>query len=252
MTWLRTLLLPGVICLLGVSLAVTGAIGYRVYQRMRWYEEQFNHLILDPYQLKAFAPNDPLPRQPEIKRVVFFGDSRAAAWPAPQGLEGVEFLNRGLDSQSAVQAAGRFLEHVAPLQPDVVVLQVGANDLRVAAKYPDQEREIYASCLESIRKIVTDAQALGARVVLVTIFPTGEANLLRKWNGQGDALQRLIKEANAELALLAGDGVVLLESEAVLVGEDGRVKPEYQLDELHINERGYEMLNVGLVKLLEK
>jgi len=63
--------------------------------------------------------------------VVFFGDSRAYDWPAPSGLEGLEFVNRGIGNQTTAQVLGRFEAHIAPLHPQVVVLQVGINDLKL-------------------------------------------------------------------------------------------------------------------------
>jgi lysophospholipase L1-like esterase len=235
--------------LASIFCAVAGFASYRIYYRMRWYETQFNNLILDPYQLNAF-PSGAAPAKPDsVKRVVFFGDSRAAFWPAPE-LDGFEFINRGLDAQSAVQAAGRFAEHVAPQAPDILVVQVGVNDLRVAALYPEKEQEIYARCLEHIHAIVLQARQLGSIVILTTIFPTGEANLIRKLSGQAERLQRLIEEANAEFSLLAGDGVIVLDSAAVLAGEDDRLRREFRLDELHMNAQGYAALNQALLVAL--
>lgn len=236
--------------LTGVFCTAMGLASYRIYHRMRWYETQFNNLILDPYQLNAYPPGETPARQGGNQRVVFFGDSRAASWPAPQSIKGFEFLNRGLDAQSAAQAAGRFTEHILPLAPDFLVVQVGVNDLRVAALYPEQEQGVYASCLARIREILHQARQIDAVVVLTMIFPTGEATLDRRWNGQADRLRRLIEEANAELARLGGEGVIVLDSTSVLADQDGQLKAEYQLDELHLNAAGYAALNVKLIEVL--
>jgi lysophospholipase L1-like esterase len=240
----------GVACSLIVFLVLMSLFGYRLYNRMRWYEEQFNNLILDPFQLNAYSPAEILARPAGSKRVVFFGDSRAAQWPAPQGAGDFEFINRGLDAQSAAQTAGRFAEHIQPLAPDFLVVQVGVNDLRVAALYPEREHEIFASCLEHIREVVHQAQHNGATIILTTIFPTGETTLARRWNGQADRLRKLVSAANAELALLAGEGVIVLDSAPVLADPGGKLKADYQLDELHLNLRGYEAMNTELTGIL--
>jgi hypothetical protein len=44
-------------------------------------------------------------------------------------LPGFVFINRGVNGHTAVQTQQRFDQHVTPLQPDIVVIQVGINDL---------------------------------------------------------------------------------------------------------------------------
>jgi hypothetical protein len=97
-----------------------GSIGGNIwlYQRNSEYYLQLNSIRLDPFGLRSYRSDaDALLEQSADRRmVVFFGDSRAADWPAPM-VPGVEFVNRGIGAQTSAQVAGRFAAHIAPLHP---------------------------------------------------------------------------------------------------------------------------------------
>jgi len=230
-----------------------GAVAYRTYQRFRWYEQSFNSLLLDPYQQSAFpvVANDTLPDDETIS-VVFFGDSRADQWPSPDEKPGYVFINRGVDSQSSGQVAGRYNAHILPLEPDILVLQVGVNNLRLVTYFPDQKTEISDNLLANIREIVAKSREIETKVILVTIFPTGEASLVREFTGKAQELRETIQIVNDELMGMTGEGVIVLDSAVLLADDHGQLKEEYQLDELHLNQRGYVVLNGTLIETLSQ
>jgi lysophospholipase L1-like esterase len=59
-----------------------------------------------------------------------------------------------------------------------------------------------------------------------------------------------IEEGNDYIRSLEGEAVIVFDAYSVLVGEDGKIKPEYSRDLLHLNVAGYERLNGELVKIL--
>lgn len=223
---------------------------YQFYRNWRMYERITNELRLDPLQLRAY-PREGATSQPEVLRVVFFGDSRAASWPAPEGLNGFEFINRGIPAETSLQAAGRFQAHVSPLQPQIVVIQVGVNDLFRISYLPERYDEVVARCLLSINRIVEQSQALGAHVILTTIFPTSQADALRTLNRDAAELRDVIRVVNAELLRLEGEQLTILDSAPLLSNEVGVVHSEFAEDELHLNVDGYAVLNLALVEILE-
>jgi hypothetical protein len=103
---------------------------------------------LDPVGLSHYPISaDQLPDLPTSGvRVVFFGDSRAQEWNFPSGAEGFEFYNRGIGGQTSVQVVARFEEHVATVEPDIVVVQVGVNDLAMIPLVPERREELVANC----------------------------------------------------------------------------------------------------------
>lgn len=231
---------------LGVSLVLNGVL-YR--QAVQYYKRE-NALALDPLSLNTYPIATPLLPNPNQPRVVFFGDSRAADWLAPQ-TEQFEFMNRGIGSQTTTQVRQRFAAHVAELRPDIVIVQVGINDLTTLGLFPDREAEIIQTCQENIQAIVEKIEATGAIAIVTTIFPTGRIPLIRRpvWS---PAIDRAILEVNAFIHTLAREHVIIWDTFAELANAQNKMRPEYRRDELHLTPAAYDSLNQDLLPLLAK
>ena len=66
---------------------------------------------------------------PGENRVVFFGDSITDLWKLDQYFPGKPYINRGISGQTAPQMVLRFHQDVINLQPKVVVILAGTNDI---------------------------------------------------------------------------------------------------------------------------
>ncbi len=177
------------------------------------------------------------------RRIVFFGDSRADWWTVPQ-MEGVQCVARGVPGASSSYLLQRFSALVAPLRPDMVVVQLGVNDLADLMLGSRDTAQVMTTTRRAIEAVVVKARELGAQVVLTTIFPLAHGPL------PDAAVQRAIAEVNRELLGLRMVGVAVLDSAAVLAGPDGYVRDAYADDELHLSAAGYAALNAALVPLL--
>lgn len=228
-------------------LIVSVGINVLLFQQVRTYYVDLNGTRLDPLGLNAYpsAPhtniNQPL--------VLFFGDSRAADWPAPVSMPESMFVNRGIGAQTTAQILGRFAAHVLPLHPDVVVVQMGINDLKTIPLFPEQREAIVAQCKANIAEVVALARADGTQVVLTTIFPLGQIPLARRpfWS---EEVAVAITDVNQFILAQANDHVLVFDTGVILAKEDGLTNPLYSQDFLHLNEKGYEVLNSELVPLL--
>lgn len=227
------------VALLGAS--VGGNIW--LYRLSDQYYRELNGLRLDPIGLAAY-PSAPPEAQPEGP-VLFFGDSRAAEWPAPADLPEVTFLNRGIGSQTSIQVLGRFDAHVAPLRPSAIVLQVGVNDLKTIAIFPERTEQIVADCIEHIAQIVARARAIHAKVIITSIMPVGRVPIERRmyWT---DAATAAIVQVNRALEQLAASDVIFLDTAAILADPSGQLRDDYRRDFLHLNAAGYQALNQAL------
>lgn len=243
-----------------VLAAIAGSIllNFALFGQAKKYYLELNQTRLDPVGLSYFPAQDVA--RTDSFRVVFFGDSRAASWifpspPPASNSDNYEFINRGIPSQTSVQTVQRFSAHVRPLKPDVVVVQVGINDLKTIALFPERREVIATNCRANIKRIVEDSRKLGAVVVLTTIFPVGEVPLARKpfWS---DAIAVSVTELNAYIATLAenktgDDKTLLFDAFSLLVDSRGMMAQKYSLDELHLNEQGYGVLNQALMPLID-
>jgi lysophospholipase L1-like esterase len=246
-TW-RMLLSGLVLLALGASIF----LNLMLFRRAKQYYFELNHTRLDPLGID-FYPTTAKEDEFQQVRVVFFGDSRSAQWPSPimEGeLADYKFINRGISSQTSVQSFLRFAEHVGPLKPNVVVVQVGVNDLKTVALFPDRRDAIVANCQENIKGIVAAAKAMGAVVIVSTVFPVGQVPLERQifWS---DDIAIAVQQVNAYIATLADDQTLVLDAFSLLANQQGLVASEYSSDELHLNDRGYEVLNQKLSELLQ-
>lgn len=246
---------------LSISLVASTALNAALFGRAKQYYLESNATRLDPLGLSQYS-SLPVPKADEAEqRVVIFGDSRAQGWPAPT-VDGYSFINRGLGSQTSTQVLQRFSAHVVPLEPDIIVLQVGINDLKAVALFPERAELIVEECQENIKQLVSLSEATGATVIVMSILPAGDITLARRpfWSSDID---RAVAEVNLFIADLVGSQseraedlaeeskTVFFDGAIPLVDEIGKIKPIYQLDELHLNGAGYKVLNEAFVLKLQ-
>jgi lysophospholipase L1-like esterase len=213
------------------------------------YYQQLNLLRLDPLGQGAY-PSEAVPHDAGKQIFVFFGDSRAEQWPAPEGLPQFVFANRGIGSQTSAQVALRYDAHVRPLEPDVLLVQVCVNDLKTLPLFPEYAAAIIEGCQRNLDRIIAQARESGASVILTTLFPVGEPPLERRpvWS---DAIADSINTVNEYVHSLAADDVIVLDTYALVANERGLLRPELSADELHLNAAGYAVLNEQLITLLQ-
>ena len=113
--------------------------------------------------LKLAAP------APDENRVVFMGDSITEGWhfEGPDGsFAGKPYINRGISGQTSPQMLVRFRQDVIELQPKVVVILAGTNDL--AGNTGPMTLEQTEDNLASMADMAT---ANHIRVVLCSVLP---------------------------------------------------------------------------------
>ena len=206
------------------------------------YQTSLNPLGIDRYDNSNLTTT-------ELPSVVFFGDSRAYQWRKPDK-QNFQFINRGISGQTSAQIRWRFQQHIAPLKPQIIVLQLGVNDLRMLPDNSQTREDIVKNCQQNITQIIEEAERINAVVILTTVFPLGAGNVPLKYRPfwpSIDELQQSINEVNLYLKSLS-DRVILLDAYSLL--EKDFQKSEYYKDLLHLNRRGYELLNRELEKIL--
>ena len=130
------------VCLLGlialiVALAVSIQLNIQLYREAADNYRDLNGVRLDPLGLSVYAAANQQSLPAERPVVVIIGDSRAAEWTAPT-MSNFTFVNRGIGAQTTAQVLGRFAPDVAPVTPDIAVIQVGINDLKALPLFPER------------------------------------------------------------------------------------------------------------------
>ncbi|MGA7235788.1 MAG: SGNH/GDSL hydrolase family protein [Bryobacteraceae bacterium] len=126
-------------------------------------------LLLDWASLTRYGSEDSEVRPPKTgeNRVVFLGDQVTEGWGAGgEFFPGKPYLNRGIRDQSTAQMLVRFRQDVIELEPKVVVIQAGTNDLG-GLTGPVTE----GMMIENFMSMAELAKVHGIRVVLASVLP---------------------------------------------------------------------------------
>ena len=110
------------------------------------------------------------PVEPDQQRVVFYGDSITDAWGhGADFFPGKPYVNRGISGQTTPQMLVRFQQDVVALQPKVVVILAGTNDI-ARNTGPATLRMIQ----DNIQAMTELAQLHGIKVVLCSVTPIAD------------------------------------------------------------------------------
>ncbi|MGD1805736.1 SGNH/GDSL hydrolase family protein [Dapis sp. BLCC M126] len=229
-------------------------LNFLFFNRSRNFYLQLNSLQLNPLAINYYplVPNPEETGNSQQKNIIFFGDSRARAWNLPKGFDNFNFIDRGISGQTTGQVLGRLNRHIKPLSPDVVIVQVGVNDLYRIPLFPEDKETIISECKSNIKEIVSQSRQLGAVVILTTIFPLAEIPLERKIFWSPDIVVTAIKEVNDFIYSLENEDLIIFDTTDILVNQQGKVREEYSRDFLHLNRAGYKALNDKLMPILKK
>jgi lysophospholipase L1-like esterase len=181
------------------------------------------------------------PKRPGEKRVVFFGDSITDNWSkAGYGgfFPGRPYVNRGIGGQTTSQMLLRFRPDVIALQPDVVVVLAGTND--IAGNAGAVSLEVVEQNLATMAEL---AKLHGIRVVLASLLPVSDD----KRDTAGRPVLRTKDRPPATLRALNAwmsdharrNGHVYLDYFTAAADSSGVLKPELNDDGLHPNAAGY-------------
>src|SRR5277367_220658 len=108
------------------SIPTTGFPGLDQYRasRIAMFTDDYGQLVR--YRDANAALKPPAPGE---NRVVFFGDSITDSWHLDEYFPGKPYINRGIGGQTTPQMLVRFRQDVIDLQPKVVVILAGTNDI---------------------------------------------------------------------------------------------------------------------------
>jgi len=240
------------ILLTALALLAAVAFGWAAARRALATYVELQALRLDPTGARGFEDaNRRLgPTVPGTARVVLFGDSRVSGWHELPPLPAAEIVNRGRPSDTTAQGLLRLGRDVVALEPGIVVIQFGINDLKNIGLFPERAPEIVQACTSNLEEIVGRLRAAGVEVVLLTIFPVGPVPWIRRpfWS---ERIPEAIAAVNQRLLALAGHGVTVLDCGAVLA-DDLRLRPRFADGTLHLSPAGYVALGSCVAPTLRK
>ncbi len=182
-------------------------------------------------------------------RVVFIGNSITEGWTQyfPTMFAGKPYINRGIGGQTTPQMLIRFRPDVIALEPKVVVILAGIND--IAGNTGPSTLEMIEDNLASMTEL---AQANGIRVVLSSVLPAADFS----WRPGMEpapkviALNKWIKEYAAKR------GAIYVDYHSAMSDANGGMRAGLASDGVHPTEVGYRLMaplaEQAIAKALQK
>jgi lysophospholipase L1-like esterase len=178
------------------------------------------------------------------QRVVFMGDSITDLWMQPQFggfFPGKPYVDRGISGQTTPQMLIRFRPDVIALEPKVVVILAGTNDLA-----GNTGPMTVAQIEDNLRSMAELARANRIHVVLASVLPVSNYGHDRNGNPVDVRIKRppgKILELNNWIKKFAAEkGYVYLDYFSAMVDDQGLLKKELSDDGLHPNAKGYAVM----------
>jgi lysophospholipase L1-like esterase len=175
--------------------------------------------------------------------VVFMGDSITDAWPNARFGDYFAthqaYVGRGISAQTTPQMLLRFRSDVIDLNPKVVVILAGTND--IAGNTGPMANEEIQNNLMSMAEL---AKAHKIKVVLSSILPTSNYHVNPTLGAQ-TALRpmeriRVLNDWMKKYA--AAEGHVYLDYVPAMSDASGLLRTELSADDLHPNAQGYAIM----------
>jgi lysophospholipase L1-like esterase len=189
------------------------------------------------------------PPAPGDNRVVFFGDSITDIWHIDEYFPGKPYVNRGIGGQTTPQMLVRFRQDVIDLQPKVVIILAGTND--IAGNTGPMRLEDIEADYASLAQL---ARANNIKVIYSSVLPVHNYTERSKdFFAQRSpekilALNRWLQDYCAT----DSHGGAYLDYFSALVDDKGLMKKDLAEDGLHPNAAGYKIMAPMAETAIEK
>ena len=170
-------------------------------------------------------------------RVVFFGDSITDIWKLDESFPGKPYVNRGIGGQTTPQMLVRFRQDVIDLQPKVVLILAGTND--IAGNTGRMRNEDIEADYASMSEL---ARAHGIRVIFESVLPVHNYTERSKDFFAQRPQQRILALNEWLKAHCKRNGDMYLDYFSAMVDAQGMMKKDLADDGLHPNAAGFKVM----------
>ena len=182
-------------------------------------------------------------------RVVFMGNSITIGWlkARPDFFKRKSYINRGISGQTTPQMLLRFRQDVITLQPQVVVILAGTND--IAGNTGPSTLEMIADNIKSMAEL---AHAHGIKVILSSTLPVYDY----PWKPGLKPAEKIITLNKMIKSYSDNKGYIYLDYFSAMVDERNGLPKKYASDGVHPTKEGYIVMEplaeIAIAKALSK
>ena len=182
-------------------------------------------------------------------RIVFMGNSITEGWKTfhPEFFSGKPYINRGISGQTTPQMLLRFRADVINLNPELVIILAGTND--IAGNTGLSSIEMIAHNIISMAEL---AMINDIKIILCSVLPVYDYTWKPGLNpvGKISALNEIIRD------YAQNNGIMYLDYYSSMVDDRKGLKEDYTYDGVHPNKLGYttmeSLLETAIDATLEK
>ena len=165
-------------------------------------------------------------------RIVFMGNSITEDWKTfhPEFFLGKPYINRGISSQTTPQMLLRFRADVINLNPELVIILAGTND--IAGNTGLSSIEMIAHNIISMAEL---AMINDIKIILCSVLPVYDYTWKPGLNpvGKISALNEIIRD------YAQNNGIMYLDYYSSMVDDRKGLTEDYTYDGVHPNKLGY-------------
>ena len=169
------------------------------------------------------------------ERVVFFGDSITEFWSIVNRnfFANKNYINRGISGQTTPQMLIRFRADVIALQPTLVVILAGIND--IAGNTGISTIEMIT---DNIFSMIDIANANNIKVILCSVLPAFDFH----WRPNQEPIEKIkiLNEILKEYAF--ANNIEFIDYYNSMVDDRQGLKKELSDDGVHPNQNGYQVM----------
>lgn len=197
---------------------------------------------LKRYQAENVELKTPLKSE---KRVVFMGNSITQGWKEkhPDFFTQNPYIDRGISGQTTPQMLIRFRQDVIALQPKVVVILAGTND--IAGNTGPSTLEMIMDNIASMAEI---ASANKIKVVICSVLPAYDY----PWRKGMEPNIKIPKLNEMIKAYATRKGFVYLDYFSAMNDGNNGMKAEYTTDGVHCSSKGYDLMESMVQPAIQK
>ncbi len=173
------------------------------------------------------------------------GNSITDAWinVSPGFFEGKDYVDRGISGQTTPQMLIRFRPDVIDLDPSLVLILAGTND--IAGNTGPSTLEMIEGNIASMAEL---ARANNIKVILCSVLPAFDY----PWKPGLEPAEKIV-ELNKWIKKYAKKNkFTYLDYYSSLVDNRGGMKEEYSRDGVHPNKEGYAVMEAIAEKAIQK
>lgn len=186
------------------------------------------------------------PKKSGEKRVVLMGDSITEFWLKIQPdffSNKPYYIGRGISGQTTPQMLVRFRQDVIELQPDVVVILAGVNDI-AGNTGPTTNEKIVGNIISMIEL----AHANGIKAILCSVLPAANFN----WRPNDKAAETIIQLNQLIQSYAKQQHIPYVDYHTAMADAKNGLPKEFSEDGVHPNLKGYQTMSPLLEKAINE